>query len=350
VAIWRRTSGLCVRPWRLLCCLCALVACAGPDRAPAPNGDLDDITVLTILPLEDLTFTPELVAESRGYFRQRGLAVHFEATQGSPPAIGAVLAGSALLTRVGDIETMVAAGKRGAPLVVVGSAAKTGTIRIVSRRAAPITTTADFRGKLVGTPSTGGTSELTLDLVLASAGIPLDTVRRQVVGLAPGVFDLVKAGRIDAYIVPLDVSLQLAATEPEAVVFDPADVIDAGAQVYVTSADQARDPVQQDRLRRYLLAVRDAMAFVVADADTGFARTLPLLGATREVPALRNPEVARRALQVYAVAYARDTGPSLVAPSLTRWAATYQEVAGVGLVPPGLDPASWVTDAFVPVP
>jgi NitT/TauT family transport system substrate-binding protein len=50
------------------------------------------------------------------------LDIHFEATQGSPPALQTVIAGSALLTPVGDIETMVAASERDAPLVVVGSA------------------------------------------------------------------------------------------------------------------------------------------------------------------------------------------------------------------------------------
>jgi hypothetical protein len=54
------------------------------------------------------------------------LDIHFEATQGSPPALQTVIAGSALLTPVGDIETMVAASERDAPLVVVGSALPRG--------------------------------------------------------------------------------------------------------------------------------------------------------------------------------------------------------------------------------
>lgn len=341
-------SARALRPGSvLLSCLCLLMACAG---APAPPADrpLDEITVLTILPLESLTFAPELIAEANGDFRRHGLNVRFAATQGSPPAIQGVLAGSALLTRVGDIETMVAAGKRDAPLVAVGSALKAGTIRVVSGRAKPITTAADFRGKLVGTPSKGGTSESTLDLVLAAAGIPPDDVRRQVVGLAPGVFDLVKAGRIDAYLVPLDVSVQLAASEPDAVVFDPNDVIEAGAQIYVTSGDQARDPARQDQLRRYLAAIRDAMAFLADDADQGFARTLPLLGSTRQVPALQDADVARTALRAYVAAYTGGGDPNLLVTSPDRWAATYRELAADGLVPPGLDPNPWMTNDFAP--
>ena len=82
-----------------------------------------------------------------------------------------MLGGSAQLTRLGDIETMVAAGARGAPLRVIGTEQALGPVRVASSTRAPVRTAADLRGKTVGIPSQGGTSEWTLNLLLAGAGV-----------------------------------------------------------------------------------------------------------------------------------------------------------------------------------
>ncbi|MDT0352172.1 ABC transporter substrate-binding protein [Pseudonocardia charpentierae] len=330
----------------VLLCTATAACAAEPDQRAGPP--LDEITFLNILPLESLSFAPEMVATAGGYFERHGLDVHFEATQGSPPALQTVIAGSALLTRVGDIETMVAAGERGAPLVVVGSALPRGPVRMVSSRREPITTADGFRGKLVGIPSQGGTSEFTLNLVLAAKDVPAADVQRQVVGLAPGVFDLVRAGRLDAYVVSLDTSVILLHQQPDAVVYDPNADIAAGAQVYVTSADQAADPAQQDRLRRYLLAVREAMQFIADDAPGGFAQTKRIIASRYEVPSLTDPGVADDALQRYLASYTAPDGGGYLSTSPDRWAVAYEEMAGLGLVRPDLDPSRWMTNQFLP--
>ena len=321
-----------------------LAACGGGG---AGDGGADPVTFLNVLPLESLSFAPEMVADTRGLFADRGLDVTFEATQGSAPAIQTVLAGGAELTRIGDIETMVAAGERNAPLVAFGEPIHTGTIRMVSAQRAPVTEAGQFRGKLVGTPSEGGTSSITLDLVAGSAGIAPEEVRRQVVGLSPGVFDLVNTGRVDAFIVSLDTAVLLERSRPEAVVYDPNDAVSAGAQMYVTSAEQMADPAARDRLQRYTAAVEEAMRFIAADEANGFAETIRLIGSEYEVPALSDPEVAKAALASYADSY--TAGDSLVGVSPQRWQAAYDEIVGVGQLPPGLDPGRWLDTSIAPV-
>ena len=123
-----------------------LAACGGGNDENASGssasgsdsggGEVQDVTFLNILPLESPTFTPELVASSCGYFEDHHLNVTFQTTQGSAQAIQTVIAGGALITRVGDMETMVATGERDAPLVNVGQINKTGTIRFVSDKSA----------------------------------------------------------------------------------------------------------------------------------------------------------------------------------------------------------------------
>ncbi|MEQ3549547.1 ABC transporter substrate-binding protein [Pseudonocardia nematodicida] len=339
----RRGPGRLVRMCAaLLVGSAALAACGAEGSADGT----DEITFLNVLPMESLSFAPEMIADTRGIFAEHGLDVTFEATQGSAPAIQTLLAGSAEISRIGDIETMIAAGTREAPLSVLGEPISRGTIRMISTEANPITTAADFQGRLVGTPSEGGTSSITLDLVAGSAGISPDEVNRQVVGLSPGVFDLLTAGRVDAYIVSLDTSVLLDQTRPEAVVYDPNDDITAGAQMYATSQAQAQDPETQDKLRRYLAAIDEAMQFIVADRESGFAETTELIGSKYEVPALSNPEVAQEALGTYVDAF--TAGDSLVGVSPERWAATYEEVVGIGQLPAGLDPAEWLDTSLAP--
>ncbi len=325
--------------------ICAvLAACGGND-----GGDAGEpVTFLNVLPMESLSFAPEMIADTRGLFEARGLDVTFEATQGSAPAIQTVLAGGAQLTRIGDIETMIAAGERNAPLLAFGEPIHTGTIRMISTEASPVTRAEQFRGRLVGTPSEGGTSSITLDLVAGSAGVPPEEVSRQVVGLSPGVFDLLTSGRVDSYIVSLDTSVLLDHTRPETVVYDPNQDIDAGAQMYVTSAAQMADPQTRDRLERYASAVEEAMQFIVDDEANGFAETMRLIDSGYEVPALGDPEVAKAALAAYVDAY--TSGDTLLGISPQRWQAAYDEIVGIGQLPPGLDPAAWLDTTLTPAP
>ncbi|GAA1840160.1 hypothetical protein GCM10009836_19320 [Pseudonocardia ailaonensis] len=317
-----------------LALLLTLVACgSGPQAAAA-----DRISVVTTAPIESMSYAAEMVAVTHGDFARHGLDVDYQSLQGSPPALQAVLGGSALLTRLGDIETMVAAGVRGAPLRVVGAEQALGPIRIVSSTRAPATTPADLKGKVVGIPSQGGTSEWTLNLTLASAGVDPTTVQRQVVGLAPGVFDLIGAGRIDAFVAPLDTATVLAKTRPEAVILDPNRTITAGAQVFVSSVDQLADPLGEDRVRRYLAAISDAMDFISADAPTGYAETTKVITSRYTVPSLADPAVVRAGLDAYVASW----GEPRVTISPQRWSSAFAEVVRQGMVPAGQDPAAWL--------
>lgn len=315
--------------------------------ATAGSGALQEVTFLNVLPLASLSFAPELVADTGGYFKKEGLNVTFQLTKGSAQGIQTVIAGKALITRVGDIETMIDSAK-GAPIVNIGTSTKHGTIRIVSSSRKPLTKASDFAGKVVGLPSAGGTSETTVDLVLASAGIKPTGVRKQVVGLAPGIFQLVDSGRIDAYVVSLDTSIALKQQEPNAVIYDPNDAITAGAQLYLTSKDQAKDPKSQDQLKRYLRAIDEAVKFMTKDKANGFAETMKLISSKYKVPSLKDPEVGKAALSGYLESLTA-AGPDKVGVTIPEtWDKTYQELVGAALIKGGLKPDDWFSNDFAP--
>jgi NitT/TauT family transport system substrate-binding protein len=355
-----RPSGTRHRRWRSAFAAATaatlLAACGGGDDEAASGngggdggggGELQDVTFLNILPLESLTFTPELVAASCGQFEEQGLNVSFETTQGSAQAIQTVIAGGALITRVGDMETMLAIGERDAPLVNVGQVNKTGTIRFVSAESDPLESPEDIEGRVMGTPSEGGTSEIILKLVAATAGIPQEEVQTQVVGLAPGVFDLVTSGRIGGYIVSLDTAVALEQQQPEAVVYAPSDDVQSGGQVYVTSQEQADDPAAQEQLRSYLAAIKASIQFVAEDEANGFAETIECL-SDYAIPTLEDPEVGKAALTQYVESWTSAGDDQIVRTVPEQWETVYEEMYSSGFVPDDLDPTEWYTNDFAP--
>lgn len=319
----------------------------GGEDGGGGGGEVQDVTFLNILPLESLTFTPELVASSCGYFEDNGLNVTFETTQGSAQAIQTVIAGGALITRVGDMETMVATGEREAPLVNVGQINKTGTLRFVSAQSDPLESADDLEGRLMGTPSEGGTSEIIVKVAAASAGIDPEEVETQVVGLAPGVFDLVTSGRIGGYVVSLDTSVALQQQQPDAVIYSPSDDVESGGQVYVTSQEQADDPEKQEQLTSYLTAIKQAVQFVAEDEANDFAETIECL-SDYAIPTLEDPEVGKAALSEYVESWTAAGDDEILRTLPDQWATVYEEMSGAGFVPEGLDPEEWFTNDFAP--
>lgn len=328
-----------------------MAACGGSSGSEdASSSGPDDFTFLNILPIESLTFSPEMVADACGYFKDEGLNVKFQTTQGSAPAIQTVIAGGAELTRVGDIETMLAAGDKGAPVVDIGTSTHLGTIRIVSSTRAPITSAADFKGKTVGLPSEGGTSEITLDMILNSAGINPEETDRQVVGLTPAVFDLVKSGRIDAYVVSLDTAIALEQSQRDAVVYDPAEAIHAGAQLYMTSQEQMDDPETSDEIQRYLKAIRTTMDMIIKDKATGFKKTMKCISSKYDVPTLADKKVAEASLTGYVDSWTAHGADQILKTNPQQWQATYKELASGGMIDGGMNAQDWYTNDLSPSP
>jgi NitT/TauT family transport system substrate-binding protein len=325
-----------------------LSACGSDDDGRgASGGGVRELTFLSVIPLPNIANSPELVADASGLFEKHGVKVRFQNTQGSPPAIQTVIAGGALLTKIGDIETITAIAEKNAPLVNVGGVEKEGLLRFLSSKRKPLLKPADFRGVMMGLPSSGGTSEKTLDVVLASAGIRKEEVKRQVVGLAPGVFELVKSGRIDGYVVSLDTSLTVLKAEPDAVSFAPGSVISAGTQVYATSTEQSMDDGKKQQIRGYLQAIADAIRFIIDDEAGGFTKTMDLM-KRYDVPSLKDPDIAAAALREFVKSWTADGRDKVVRTNPQTWQATYDELVGSGLVAGGKDPSRWMTTTFAP--
>jgi NitT/TauT family transport system substrate-binding protein len=319
-----------------------LVSCGGTDGQS--GAARPKVTFLAILPLTTLTFAPELLADAGGYFADQGIDVEFQSTRGSPQAIQLVIAGSAPLTRIGQIETVSHAANRDAPIMNVGTVLKESTIRFVSSDKAPLREPKDFVGKTVGIPSEGGSSETTLDLVLASAGIEPDEVERQVVGVGPGVFNLVEQGRIAGFAVSIDTAKILEKQMSGVVVLRPGDFIESGSQLYMVSADRLAE--ERDVIRKYLAAIDGALEFMIADES--FDETLRIMRQKYSFSTLQDTDVAKDSLIEFRRTWTADGMQNLLRTVPENWRRGYDELVRVGQAQAGKDPSQWFTNELLP--
>lgn len=316
-----------------------LIGCSeSPDTGRIP------VDFLAILDPEGLTFAPELLAIAGGYFADQGLDVTLQRTRGSAPAILSVIAGNAPLTRIEQIEAVVQLANRSVPIRNVGTVIKESAIRFVSSGNAPIREPQDFVGKLVGIPSEGGSTDKTLDLVLSNAGIEPESIERQVVGTAAGIFDLIERGQIHGYAVSIDVANILEKQRDNVVIFSPGDFIASGAQFYMVSEDGFVE--HRDTIRRYLESIYAAIEFMID--DDGFDRTLETLRSQYSFATLQDTENAKASLAEYVGIWIGEGRENLLRTVEANWQRGYDELVQAGLAADGHDPAGWYTNELVP--
>ncbi len=317
------------------------------DGGGGDSEELTPITVVTFLPLESFTFTPEMMAYSGGHFEEHGLDVTLEPVQGTPAAIQSVLGGAALITRASTTD-LLSAMEEGQPIVGVGTMARQTNLRIASSEDDPVESTSDMVGKTIGMGSIGGTSERSLDLALQHDGVDLESVERQAVPVTAATFELVRRGELAGYIVSLDTGLTLETQNDDAVVSTGGLEVTPDLQLYFTTTDNLEN--RPEVVEAFLAAVGDATQFVIDDRENNFDETLQILrdSGDWDFPALFDDEAARAALEVYATeTWMDESGTPLLHTDPERFQEAYEALTNGGLVEGGGDPTRWFTNDHV---
>ena len=323
-----------------------LAACGSGESGSGGSGggEAEKVTYLSILPLETLSLAPELLGVAGGYFAKHGLDVTLQATKGSAQAIQTLLSGVGLVTRIGQIDLMTAVTGSNQPLVNIGTLNRVTTLRFVySKKNHPLEKPEDMIGGTMGVPSEGGTSDKVVSLVLANAGIDPKQVKRQVVGLTPGTFNLVQQGRLIGYVVSTDTANILRAQNPDVGVFEPAEYVKADSQVYTTTKSQLQE--KPETLRKFMAGLHDAMAAIVADESLD--ETLKVLRSKYKFQTLDNDAIAKQSLRMARESWVVGDKPLLVTDE-EAWAAGYKELADAGLAQGGGDPKAWFDNSLLP--
>lgn len=323
-----------------------LAACGGAPTGASTNaaGALKDFTYLSYLPMETLSVAPELLADSGGYFEKQGLKVTFQTTKGSPQALQTLISGVAPLTRVGTID-LISAAVEGQPLVNIGSIVRGSSIRTLYSTVSPLTKPEDFLGKTIGVPSEGGTSDKSLSLMLHKAGLDPKDVKRQVVGLGPGTFELVKRGDISGYMVSIDQSIiTMQQYKGEAAAYDAGDAVRADSQIYTATLDGLKQHGAD--IKKYMAAIQEATQAIVDDASLeGVIKTMR---SKYSFASLDDENVAKQSLNQSRSLWTAKGSQPLLTTSADYWNEGYEELVDAGMVKPGSDPQLWMDNSYLP--
>jgi NitT/TauT family transport system substrate-binding protein len=326
-----------------------LASCAPTPAAPADKAapaetkkPLVPFTFLSYLTLDSLSMAPEMLGVAGGYFAKHGLDVTIQVVKGSPQAMQTLIAGVAPLTRVGEIDVMVAAVEKKQPLVNVGVISHGSAIRIISTEKYS-NGPEDWVGKTMGVPSVGGTSDKGLSLMMKNAGLDPDSVKRQLVGLTPATFELVRNGTLVGYMVSIDTALIVAQQNPDARIFDPGVRVKSDNQVYASTPDQIGK--HKEELTNYFAAIKEVIEDVTADKD--LKKTIATLRSKYSFATLNDDKIAKEALTALRGLWTNhDKGP-LLTQDLAVWAAGYDELVGAKVVTAGFDSEKLVDNSMV---
>jgi len=301
-----------------------------------------EVQVVNILPPQ-LGYSAEYIADIDGYFKKEGLTVKVNTARGSAPAIQAILSGTALLSWVGWLESVIAIANRGAPIQAVAFTGRRSTLKLVSDKGNPMTTPQDLVGQRIGIPSEGGTSETTLDLMLANSGIDPKKVQRQVTGFTPGTFELIKRKRIAGFIIGGSQEQQFREAQPTSVFLETAKYVQDGL-CYITSPDGVKNNKAQ--IEGYMRALKGAMEQIVDDGPE-YTDTIKKLRSKYDFPELKSDSVAKYYLKYNTDNWMLDGREQLLKVDKEKWQATYDAAVKVKAAKGGVDVQQNVVEGII---
>ena len=301
-----------------------------------------EVQVVNILPPQ-LGYSAEYIADIDGYFKKEGLSVKVNTARGSAPAIQAVLSGTALLSWVGWLESVIAISNRGAPIQAVSFTGRRSTLKLVSDKGNPMNTPQDLVGERIGIPSEGGTSETTLDLMIANEGLDPEQVQRQVTGFTPGTFELIKRKRIAGFIIGGSQEQQFREAQPTSVFLETAKYVQDGL-CYITSQDGVKNNKAQ--IEAYMRALKGAMEQIVDDGPE-YTDTIKKLRAKYDFPELKSDTVAKYYLKYNTDNWMLDGREKLLKVDKEKWQATYDAAVKVKAAKGGVDVQQNVVEGII---
>jgi NitT/TauT family transport system substrate-binding protein len=275
-------------------------------------------------------FAETMYADTGGFFAQQGLDVEIEGGRGSAMSVQQVMAGNVLLSRTGGTDHIKAYAKDPS-VVAIGEIFQRDIFYVISHADKPIRSASDLAGKTIGVVSPGGATENLLDMMLASVGAEAAKTVRQTVGNAPAAFELVKLGRVAAYIATSDTLFQLKTDKQPVVAWSTDDAAPCPGQVYMTS--RATLEKNGDLLARFFRGVHACIG-VMLRAENDPSLVVKSMLTKYDVFEAKRPDkgipVLKNSLRHTFEAPYKDK----LASSPARWTAAYELMVKAKIIAP----------------
>jgi NitT/TauT family transport system substrate-binding protein len=299
--------------------LATLPPVATPTATPTPGLPETPAHLLVALgDVPDVRFAPFYLADARGWYRQAGLEVTFEA--GPDPGLMTRVAERGVQLGVADGPTVIAARAGGTGVRTVATLDARFPWAVVAPATAGIGEPADLRGKRIGLPDGVTSASVVLRVLLATARLTPGDVT--LVALPdPSATDALADGRVDAAVALGSAeALALGARGVKVTVLrvDPFTPLPGPGLV---AADETI-AVQREALRRFVAATVRAMDEIAAD-----------------------PRIALEAIEDRVPGTAGDREALLAAleAAIETWKSPYTLANGLGAV----DRAAWAVSIDV---
>jgi ABC-type nitrate/sulfonate/bicarbonate transport system substrate-binding protein len=272
-------------------------------------------------------FSEALYADSAGIFKKHGLDVTVEGGRGSSMAVQQVTAGNALVSRTGGTD-LIKAYARDPSIVAIGEIYQRDLFYVISSKDAPIAKPEDMAGKTIGIVSAAGATENLLDMMLTARDIAKDEVKREVVGNAPAAFQLIKQGRISAFIATNDTAFQLQSTNEPVMAWSTDEIARCPGQVYMTSKAQLAE--KKDVIAKFLAAVYESVSEIASATDVA-----PILASMNDKYQLAEAARDDKGLAVlqYAAKNLKRAETEKLKSNAEAWTSAYGLMVKAGLIP-----------------
>lgn len=241
-----------------------------------------------------LEYLQEMNAVVGGHFEKEGLEVEINNARGTAVGIQQVIAEQANVTRIGLLDLLKASASQDTRLISVATSLQGGIFNLVSRKEDPIMSPAELRGKNVGVASMGGGQENILNLMLAGADIPVAEVPRQAIGSNAGNVEILKQGRVDAFLATVETALLLQRNNEPVEIWSTSKYAPLPGGVIVMTEQFAQ--ANRDTVVKFVRAMRNS-ALEIISADP--AQILDRVVAKFEITANEDRDFRLAAIKAY---------------------------------------------------
>jgi NitT/TauT family transport system substrate-binding protein len=253
-------------------------------------------TKLTFMEPFDLAFEyiHEMNGVVGGHFEREGLDVEISSIRNTSAAIQQVVTNQAITARVGLLDVFRAQEAQDEPVFSVGTSLHRGIFSVVSRSSDPIKKPEDFAGKTVGLASLGGGQENMLNLLLAGTDVPFDKVVRQPIGSNAGNVEILKQGRVDAFLATVETALLLKMNNEPVEIWPASNFAPLPGGVLLMTKKQAQE--NEETVVKFLRAMRNSALDILASDP---AVILDRITAKYDVVANENRDFRIAAIKAY---------------------------------------------------
>lgn len=283
----------------------------------------------------------ELNAIAGGHMADAGIEVEMTPGRGTSLAIQQVVADQADISRVGALDLIKASAAQDTELVSVGVSLQEGIFDVVSLADKPINNPQEMRGKVIGVASIGGGTENMLNLMLSNAGVPVEEVERQAVGSSPGNVELLKQGRLDAFMPTVEGSMVLRRADEPVHIWGADRFAPMPGGAIIVRRDFAE--ANGDTVAAFMKAMHaSAQELLVADPNDIIER----VEAQFEISANEDRDFRVQALTIYNYMALSQGRENLLRNVPQVWANAVEQVAKAGIAEVA-DPESLYTNEFI---